>query len=47
MIDIAHIINDKWDAVWEMPMLVFLTLLRYRHDRAEMERARNRRALNK
>lgn len=39
MIDVAHIINDKWDAVWEMPASMFLTLLRYRHDKAEYEKA--------
>jgi hypothetical protein len=44
VIEVAHIINDKWDAVWEMPMQVFLTLLRYRRDRAEFDKARSRRA---
>lgn len=44
MIEVAHIINDKWDAVWEMSMQVFLTLLRYRRDRAEFDKARSRRA---
>ena len=47
MIDVAHIINDKWDAVWEMPIYAFLHLLRYRRDKAEYERIRTRAALKK
>ena len=39
VVDIAHIINDKWDAVWDMPYASFLTLLRYRRDKAEYEAA--------
>ena len=39
VIDVAHIINDKWDSVWDMPVRAFFTLLRYRRDRAEYDAA--------
>lgn len=38
MIETAKVINDKWDAVWELPALAFLSLLRYRKARVEYDR---------
>lgn len=47
MIDVARIINDKWDAVWELPAVAFLTLLRYRKAKADYDTARAKQRQNR
>lgn len=38
VVQVAHTINDKWDAVWDMPAAAFLTMCRYLKAKAEHDK---------
>ena len=47
VVEIAQTINTPWDAVWDMPAVTFLHLIRYRKAKADHERRLAARARGK